>query len=340
MPAPPDDEPPHTSTVRPALSADEMVRLSDEELATRGYSPRPGRDHPRALRAWQREAGVPVTMVQPHTIVRPDITHGKLQVQEGLESSLNWCGFELRRALKFGPVGPGPSLDEPYDWVRGRWRVPAVTGEIQKAYSAMWVGLDGDGTKDLVQAGTEGDAVTYHFPWFKLTIASYYAWSEFLPQQPNSVQVGGFEVRPGDDMLVEVWIGDAGGSPSLSGSQGVFMFTNFTTGRSTTVYTPVGGTRVPGYAAVWIMERPTVQVRPASGIFGPQYAISDLADYGSAVMSEAYARKANSARGQGYAGYLGSRIKQITMIDEGNKVLSTVTPLDGESMRFDWKAFS
>src|SRR5262245_47246232 len=58
MPAPPDEEPTPAGTLRPALSADEMVRLSDEDLAERGYSPRPGRDHPRALRAWQRVAGV------------------------------------------------------------------------------------------------------------------------------------------------------------------------------------------------------------------------------------------------------------------------------------------
>ena len=279
-------------------------------------------------------------MVKPHTVARPDITHGKSQVQEGPASSLNWSGFELRRSLRFAPPGPGPSLDEPYDWVRGRWRVPAVTGEPQKAYSSMWVGLDGDGTQDLVQAGTESDAVTYPFPWFRLTIASYHAWTEFLPQQQTSVQVTNFAVRPGDDMLVEVWIGNAGGPPSLAGSQGVFLLMNLTTGVSTRVYTPVDGTRVGGSAAVWIVERPTIILHPASGIFGNQYGYSDLANYGSAVMSEAYARKANSARGQGYAGYLGSRMKQITMVDDGNAVLSTVTPLDGESMRFDWKAFA
>ena len=340
MPAPPDDEPTPSGTARPALSADEMVRLTDEHLAERGHSPRPGRDHPQALRAWQRAARVPVTMVKPHTVARPDITHGKSQVQEGPASSLNWSGFELRRSLRFVLPGPGPSLDEPYDWVKGRWRVPAVTGEPQKAYSSMWVGLDGDGTQDLVQAGTESDAVTYSFPWFRLTIASYYAWTEFLPQQQTSVQVTNFAVRPGDDMLVEVWIGNAGGPPSLAGSQGVFLLMNLTTGVSTRVYTPVDGTRVGGSAAVWIVERPTIILHPASGIFGNQYGYSDLANYGSAVMSEAYARKANSARGQGYAGYLGSRMKQITMVDDGNAVLSTVTPLDGESMRFDWKAFA
>jgi hypothetical protein len=45
-------------------------------------------------------------------------------------------------------------------WVHGRWHVPAVVGEFNRqTYSALWVGLDGDGTTDLVQAGTESDSV-------------------------------------------------------------------------------------------------------------------------------------------------------------------------------------
>src|SRR5439155_14439504 len=37
----------------------------------------------------------------------------------------------------------------------------------------------------------------------------------------------------------------------------------------------------------------------ASGIFGPTQVMSHLANYGSAVMFDAYARKAHSPRGQG-----------------------------------------
>jgi hypothetical protein len=83
---------------------------------------------------------------------------------------------------------------------------------------------------------------------------------------------------------------------------------------------------VSGREAVWIMERPTV-----SG------SLPDLANYGSAVMYNASARKANSPRYQGFMPYLGGHNKQDTMVN-GVDTLSTVTAIDSNSMRFDWKA--
>ena len=83
-----------------------------------------------------------------------------------------------------------------------------------------------------------------------------------------------------------------------------------------------------GREAVWIMERPTV-----AG------SLPDLANYGSAVTYNAFAREANSPRYQGYVAYLGANNKQDTMVN-GADTLSTVTAIDSNSMRFDWKAFS
>ena len=83
-----------------------------------------------------------------------------------------------------------------------------------------------------------------------------------------------------------------------------------------------------GAEAVWIMERPTV-----GG------ALPDLANYGSAVMSSASARKANAARHQGYVAYQGARNKQISMVN-GAHFLSTVAPIDANSMRFNWLRFN
>jgi len=115
---------------------------------------------------------------------------------------------------------------------------------------------------------------------------------------------------------------------------------NLTTGMSTTVFTPIGATRVGGGEAVWIMERPTLLI-PASGIFGASTQLPDLANFGTAVMSEASARRANSSRGQGYMSYFGSRNKQISMVGgRSGDTLSTVTAIDTSSMRFDWKSFS
>ena len=55
----------------------------------------------------------------------------------------------------------------------------------------MWVGLDGDGTTDLVQAGTETDTVNYFNGFVSVTFLSFYAWTEFLPEQKEEVRHSG-----------------------------------------------------------------------------------------------------------------------------------------------------
>lgn len=186
------------------------------------------------------------------------------------------------------------------------------------------MGLDGDGLTDLVQAGTEQECVNYNFLFVNITVSTYYAWTEFLPQQPTEQVISGLVVNPGDLIFTEVWIGNAGSMPTLSGAFGVFLIMNLSRGTSTWIYTPVGGTSVSGSEAVWIMERPTVDG-----------SLPDLANYGSAIVSSAHARKT----GGGYIDYQGARNKQITMVN-GTDILSTVTPIDAHSMRFDWQRFN
>lgn len=318
-----------TGSARPPLAVDDALRLTDEEALARGYPLRPHPEEtPSAFRAWLRAVTMPMTIAEPHAISNADKSHGKNR-QAGPANSGNWSGFELDRSLRLTPKPPGVGLSEPYDWVAGEWNVPAVTSEPNKqTFSAFWVGLDGDGLTDLVQAGTEQDSVNFNLFFLNLTISTYYAWTEFLPQQPTEQVISGLVVNPGDLIFTEVWMGNAGSSPTLSGAFGIFLIMNLSTGVSTSIYTPVGGTHVSGSEAVWIMERPTV-----GG------SLPDLADYRSAVMSSASARKANAARHEGYVAYQGARNKQISMVN-GADILSTVTPIDANSMRFNWLRFN
>jgi hypothetical protein len=318
-----------TGRVRPALSLEQALQLTDEEAQERGLALRPHQDEvPSVFRAWLQAASMPMSVVEPHLIINTDVTHDKNR-QAGPANSGNWSGFELDRSLRILPLPQGVGLTEPYDWVAGEWFVPAVTSEPSKAtYSTLWVGLDGDGLTDLVQAGTEQDSVNYNFGFVNITVSTYYAWTEFLPQQPTEQVISGFVVNPGDLIFTEVWMGNAGSSPTLSGAFGIFVMYNMTRGTSTSIYTPVGGTKVSGGEAVWIMERPLFP----SGL-------PDLANYGSAFMFNASARKANAGRHSGYIAYQGARNKQITMIN-GSDTLSRVTPIDAHMMRFDWVAFN
>jgi peptidase A4-like protein len=304
------------ATVRPALGEREVLRMNDEALREAGYPVRPHpAEAPGAFNAWRRAVSTPTTIVEPRLVAHPDLHHGSI-ITAGPATSNNWSGFELR-----GATGT-------YDWVTGMWNVPNVTGESNShTYSAFWIGLDGDGVSDLVQAGTEQENYNFNFWFFTISISVYYAWTEFLPQQATEQQISNFPINPGDEIFCEVWMGNAGSAPTLSGAFGVLLVENLTTSESTTVYTPVGTTVVGGSEAVWIMERPSLGT-----------ALTDLADYASARMFNAYARKANSSRGRGYVPYQGANNLQITMIN-GATTLSTVTPIDTYSMRFDWQHF-
>ena len=320
----------HVGRAVAPLSVDEALRLSDKQALARGYPLRPHPEKtPNAFRSWLRAVSLPMTAVEPHPIPNEGKSHGKNR-QAGPANSGNWSGFELDRSLLgIGLRPPRVRFTEPYDWVAGEWNVPTVSSEPNKqTFSAFWVGLDGDGLTDLVQAGTEQDSVNYSLGFVSMTFSTYYAWTEFLPQQPTEQVISGLVVNPGDLIFTEVWMGDAGSSPTLSGAFGIFLIMNLSSGAYTNIYTPVGGTRVSGSEAVWIMERPTVG-----------NSLPDLANYGSAIMSSASARKANAKRHQGYIAYQGARNKQITMVN-GADVLSTVTPIDANSMRFNWQRFN
>jgi hypothetical protein len=336
MPSPPAERPlaqRADARIRPALSYDEAMRLTERDALTRGYPMRPNPDEaPKAFSAWLRAVSAPAYGIEPYFVSNPDVTHGKGK-QHAPQSFTNWSGFELLRSFRLAPRPAGIALTEPYDWVTGTWHVPAVTGErFIQTYSALWVGLDGDNTPDLVQAGTEQDSMNIWLPYVgELTLSRYYIWTEFLPQQPTEQIITNFTVSPGDEILTEVWVGRSDDEPSLSGAFGRFFIMNLSTGGFADFSTPRGSTTVVGREAVWIMERPTL----AGNV------LPDLAKYDSAVMYSASARKANSPRYQGYVDYLGARNLQDTMTNTaGTNTLSTVTAIDSNSMRFEWKGFN
>jgi hypothetical protein len=145
--------------------------------------------------------------------------------------------------------------------------------------------------------------------------------------------VANFPVNLGDEFFVEVFIGNAGGGLDLSGFFGQFWIENLTASTSTIIYTPRGSTNVVGSEAEWIMERPTLTASNGTT------SLPDLADYGSATMFNAWARRSYSGRHQGYVSYQDDTNEQITMFN-GSDTLSTVAPIGAVSMSFSWKNFN
>ena len=294
---------PNINQVLPGLTRDQALSMSAADLKLRGYPPRPVVTDTKSslsISEWLRLVAIPISTLIP---------------SNSPEGSAIWSGDELQE--KAGA----------YDWVTGAWNVVSVTGEANtNTDSSTWIGIDGDGTSDLVQAGTEQEA----FGTGNALVTTYRAWTEFLPQQATESIISNFAVNPGDQIFVEVSMGSAGGSLSLSGPFGVFLVSNMTTQTSTYIYTPIGSTSVGGSEAEWIMERPTFGTTPA-----------DLANYNSGSIYWAYARRPNSARHQGYVNCCqGSTSVNITMTNNvtGN-TLSTATTPDAGTVDFTWKAF-
>ncbi len=307
--------------IRPALTKADATNLSSDEIAKRGYPIRPdAKQAPEAFAAWMKAVTKPSRLVDARQVAREEVRHVKPVKASNYETSGNWSGFELR-----GSSGA-------YDLVEGEWYVPTVYYETNAhTYSAYWIGLDGDGTSDLWQAGTEQevqdiDIIGIHFDFY-----NYYAWTEFLPPQGTEQVLPNFSVAPGDLMFTEVWVGNSGSSPTLSGLYAIAFVEDVSRGEYTTVYncrgfnlfgacTNIAQTNIGGSEAEWIMERPTV-----GG------SLPDLADYSYSYMYAAYAEKPTGS----WITYNGANNQQIFMYN-GSDLLSGVYPSGSTTMLFYW----
>jgi len=302
--------------VQPALTDGEAANLSAEELVTRGYPRRPDSRDSKAHATWLKAVTQPMTLVAPKQVVTPGITHAPACC--GVPYTNNWSGFQLEPPV-FDTVA-----NCCYNFVTGTWNVPAVTAEVNFLqpwnYSDLWVGLDGLNTntlitvgplgstnvKELVQAGTEQDSQDFlSASKVLIHVTNYYAWTQFLPQDPNGVMVHNFVVQPGDEIICSVWIGPAQSNlpATLLGPYAWFSIHNVTRGEFTlfsesrSYLSDQDGARVPagtttglhettnvlGLEAEWIMGRPTV-----NGILPP------LANYGQTAIWGANAQLVNA----------------------------------------------
>ena len=322
MPAPVQEirTPQSTDVVRPALSKSRAASMSDEELVKRGYPVRPNASQaPEAYATWLKAVTQPARYVNPRQVPREEVRHVNPVSASNYETSNNWSGFELR-----GSKGA-------YDLVMGEWYVPTVYYETNAhTYSAYWVGLDGDGTSDLWQAGTEQEIQDIYILGIHFDFTNYYAWTEFLPSQGTEQVLGNFTVTPGDLMFTEVWVGNPGYSPSLSGMYAIGFVEDISRGEYTNVYNCAGAsifgicltpnTTIGGSEAEWIMERPTV-----GG------SLPDLADYNYTFMYDAYALQSNGY----YMNYNGANNQQIYMYN-GNDLLSAPYAWNSSTILFEW----
>ncbi|WP_033355232.1 G1 family glutamic endopeptidase [Kitasatospora aureofaciens] len=83
--------------------------------------------------------------------------------------------------------------------VKASWVQPAVSCTSADAWSAFWVGLDGDGSKTVEQIGTEADCSSGS--------PVYSSWYEMYPSYPVNLRNS---VQPGDHFTASVTTDGAG----------------------------------------------------------------------------------------------------------------------------------
>ena len=275
-------------TFEPPSGFDPFI-ASPVELTKNGFPPIP--QDPAQRERYQRmfnQLRHKLHYVPPTFRVNPDRVHGPRvrRPTDGTETSGNWSG-----GVVYAPAG------QSFKWVEGDWVVPDVDAPLQNQwyYCASWIGIDGDGSADVCQAGVEceayrsGTTITRHI----------YPWWEWYPGP--EVQITNLAISPGDMIVMLICTAQGVGSTTAT-----VYYTNRTTGASTSFsITAPGTTKLVGNSAEWIVEAPTVG--------GAQ---SQIADYGEVFFSVCTASLTNNTTVNGGTG------NNINLTSGGNVVSS------------------
>lgn len=245
--------------VRPPATLDPFV-ASPEALQRYGFPPRP--DHlkaPEAYKAWAKAVSAPQKRLESPQLVQTAISNGLARIlpsggskQAATEissapanavatNSSNWSGYADY---------DNASLPFAKSYVYAYWIVPVAQHAFNTSgggwdFSSQWVGIDGFGSSDVLQGGTEADA----YASGSSTGAYYAVWIEWYPNSES--RISNFLVAPGDEMFVQVW--------NTSPTVGVAYLLNISSQQVVAItFDAPSGTRLVGNSAEWVVERPGI----------------------------------------------------------------------------------
>jgi hypothetical protein len=285
-------------TFHPPVDFDPLT-ASSAELERYGFPARP--DDPRLLERFQRvfeRLKGRFHYVEPTFQINRGRSHGprKRTFNAGVWTGDNWSGGVVN-------VPTGQS----FNGILGDWVVPNVypaTPTAEWCFCANWIGLDGDGSGDVCQAGVECQV----FGTRSSRIAgSAYHWHQWFPGP--AVTVTNVPVGFGDFVTVVLC------TPSGAGSKTATVhFADITSGIGTSyVISAPNVTTLAGNSAEWIVEAPTI-----GGVQSP------LADYGEVFFSSCVA---GLSGGGGVGGGAGTNVKLRqagTVISQGTLITENI----------------
>jgi hypothetical protein len=271
------------------------LEASAADVVRHGFPERP--EDPRHLARYRHVMGQlknKFHYIEPTFRINAERSHGpRRRVAAGTESSTNWSG-----GVVFAPEG------QSFKWIEGDWVVPNVDPPTQNQwyYCSNWIGLDGDGSPDVCQAGFECDV----YRSGNSVVRDIYAWWEWYPLP--EVKISNFPIDAGD--MITMLLCTTGANAT---SASVFL-TNRTTGASTSFsFNAPSGTKLVGNCAEWIVEAPTVG--------GSQ---SLMADYGEVFFSVCEAFLTNNATVNGGTGDNINMTAGGKTVSDGNLITPTI----------------
>ncbi len=258
-----------TTIAAPPEGFDPLM-ASDSDLAYFGFPPRPDPSaDEKAYASWRRamlaassritpalEPSEAVTGAAKETSPRPEVAPTAL-------NSYNWSG-------DVGFSGTNSYGSSSFYFAIAEYMVPRVRQPLGKCsggwdYAQAWVGIDGWGSGDVLQAGTEMDAYCHG----SNTSEKYYFWYGWYPN--GQTRVSNLSVEPGDQVYVEVW--------NTTATAGHAYLFNYRTNKTVTInFSAPAGTTLVGNSTEWIISRPTVK-----GI------LAQLSGFNAQYFSSAYA---------------------------------------------------
>jgi signal transduction histidine kinase len=176
--------------------------------------------------------------VVPTTVGHPEVTRERpeLSPEAGVETSSNWSGGVIYAPSGQAFKSVSGTLNVPQPWVPyqdGTWY-----------YSVHWIGLDGDQSSDVFQAGVCCNAMAANNGLLNTQIYAWYEWANTMSMQ----EITNFAVSPGDTVSVSL--------VATSDTTGTAILVNDTRQTSTHVNFSAEGTdKLVGNCAEWISER-------------------------------------------------------------------------------------
>ncbi len=178
---------------------------------------------------------------------------GVLSLRAGLSSPSQIPTTELESNMWAGYVVEGSSPGSIVG-VNGSWTVSPVNCFGNNGASVLaWIGIDGWKSGTVEQIGTRADCVA--------GVATYQAWSEFWPKQPDTVMIQGMDISPGDHITAFV-------EGEAVQREFTMRITDDTTGVSRMISAVYAEAEL--ITAEWIVEAPIV-------IGGPRYSMAHFA---------------------------------------------------------------